>query len=266
MAFQQKLNLAVEKNNSLLCVGLDSDLDKIPKKFLSEKYPQYIFNKWVIDQTYDLVCAFKINSAFYEARGEEGIRELKMTFDYLANHYHDTPTILDSKRADIGNTNNGYIQFAFNYLSTDSITINPYPGKIALKPFLDRADKGLLVWCKTSNPGAFEFQDLKIDGRELYKIVAEKVCKEWNANQNCMLVVGATYPMELAEIRKIVGDMTLLIPGIGAQGGDIEKTVKAGQNSKKSGIIVNSSRSIIFSNDPKKEAEKLRNEINKYRT
>ncbi|MDP3982697.1 MAG: orotidine-5'-phosphate decarboxylase [bacterium] len=261
MKFIEKYKQIVRKNNSLLSVGLDSDINKLPGEFKSEKYLQFMFNKYIIDQTHDLVCAYKPNSAFYEARGVDGMSELKMTVDYLKSKYPDIVTILDAKRADIGNTNKGYVEHIFDYLGFDGVTVNPYLGKEALEPFLDRQDKGIIVLCKTSNPGSSEFQDLAVGGEKLYQIVARRVV-DWNLNHNCLLVVGATYPSELAEIRKIAGDMVFLIPGIGEQGGDVEKTVKAGLNSTGDGMIINSARGIIFSDNPRESAKKLRDEIN----
>lgn len=272
MTFTEKLDLISIKNNSLLCVGPDADWEKLPHSVKETDYPQFVFNKAIIDATHDLVCAYKPNSAFYEYLGSEGIRQLKMTCDYIHESYPNIPIILDVKRADIGSTNKGYVSYAFDYLRADAITLHPYLGKEALQPFLDRTDKGCIILCRTSNPGAGEFQDLKIDGEELYKHIAKKVVSDWNTNNNCLLVVGATYPEELAQVRKIVGEMTLLIPGIGAQGGDVQKTVTSGINSKKAGMIISTSRAIIFASSGKDYAEKareeaiaLRNQINKYR-
>ena len=275
MTFQNKLNNVIKKNNSFVCIGLDSDLEKLPAKFRKFDIPQFDFNKWIIDQTHDLVCAYKANSAFYEAEGAKGIDGLKKTCDYLRKNYPDIPVILDAKRGDIGSTNEGYLKYAFEYLRADAITLHPYLGQESLEQFLNLKDKSFFILCKTSNPGAGEFQDLKIipswnDRTKmvqstLYQHIASRVAKLWNKNGNCMLVVGATYPKELREIRKIVDNMTLLVPGIGTQGGDVEKTVKGGMNSKKAGLIINSSRGIIFSEDPSKEAQKLRDKINKYR-
>lgn len=267
MTFQQKLDKIVKKNNSLVCVGLDSDIRKIPVFIRNGEHPQTTFNKAIIDVTHDLVCAYKLNSAFYEARGKGGVEALKLTCDYLHDNYPIIPIILDAKRADIGSTNEGYVSFAFDYLRADAITVHPYLGQEALQHFLDRKDKGIIVLCRTSNKGAGEFQNLIVDGKPLYKLVAQKVAKNWNKNKNCTLVVGATYPKELAEVRKIVGDeMYFLVPGIGAQGGDLQATLKAGLNSKKSGLIINSSRGIIFAKNPRDEATKLRNEINNLRS
>ncbi len=301
MNFTQKYQAIVAKNNSLVCVGLDSEVNKIPAHL---KGSQFEFNKAIIDATHDLVCAYKPNSAFYEANGVDGIGQLKQTLDYLKKKYPGIPVILDAKRADIGNTNNGYVAFAFDYLGVDAITLHPYLGRQALQPFLDRKDAFSFVLCRTSNPGAGELQDLvvtrsqsadqtlrepranstekgerevkagRINNKSLYQFIAQKVSSQWNDNNNCGLVVSATYPEELAIVRKITGDeMIFLIPGVGAQGGDVEKTVKAGLNFKKAGIIINSSRGIIFaSNGPdftqkaREETLKLRDEINKYRS
>ena len=261
----EKYNLRAQKVNSLLCVGLDSDFEKIPAGFKEKEFPQFEFNKWIIDQTAEFAAAFKPNAAFYEARGQQGWQELKMTVDYLKQACPDVFTILDAKRADIGNTNNGYVQAIFDSLGFDAITLHPYLGKEALKPFLDRTDKISIVLCRTSNPGAGELQDLLVNGKTVWQLVAEKVSSEWNTNNNCILVVGATYPNEMQVIRSLVGDMTFLVPGVGAQGGDVEAIVKAGVNSKRLGLIISSSRGIIFAENPAEEAKKLKDEINKHR-
>lgn len=272
MTFYRKLSLITKKNNSVLCIGLDSDIDKIPKSVKINKYPQFLFNKAIIDATHDLVCAFKLNSAFYEARGDKGIFELKMTCDYLRKKYKDIVIILDAKRADIGNTNKGYISFAYDYLGVDAVTLHPYLGREALQPFLDMKNKGCIILCKTSNPGAGEFQDLIMGDIPLYQIIAKSVVNKWNFNNNCALVVGATYPKELEIVRRMSNSIPLLIPGIGAQGGDLEKTIKAGVNSHGFGAIINVSRSIIFassnlnfSQKAREEARKLCSMINSYR-
>ncbi len=260
-----KYNQRADKVNSLLCVGLDTEFEKIPERFKSLEHPQFEFNKYIIDATHESVAAFKPNMAFYEARGEAGIKELKMTMDYLRENYGDVFTVCDAKRGDIGNTNNGYVKAIFDDLGFDSVTLHPYFGSESLKPFLDRTDKVSIILCRSSNPGAGELQDLKSDGTPLWQVVAEKVANEWNKNNNCMLMVGATYPEEMKIARSIIGDMTFLVPGIGAQGGDVEATVKAGINSQKQGLIINSSRGIIFAENPAEEAKKLRDEINTYR-
>lgn len=267
-----KYNKRAKKINSLLCVGLDTDFAKIPKRFLKKKFPQFEFNKWIIEETHEYAAAYKPNSAFYEARGDKGIRELKMTMDYLIKKYPDIFTILDAKRGDIGNTNNGYVQFIFDWLGFDAFTVSPYLGQEAVQIILNRKDKGVILLCKTSNPGSKDFQNLIVKGprhrgasKPLWQITAEKVSNEWNKNKNCMLVVGATYPKEMKKIRSIVGDMTFLAPGMGAQGGELKEMLKAGLNSKGLGLIINSSRGIIFSKNPRIEAQKLRDEIRKYK-
>lgn len=260
-----KLNKRINKTQSLLCIGLDADFDKLPEEFKSKDYPQFEFNKWIIDQTHEYVVAYKPNTAFYEARGAQGWQELALTMDYLEESYPDIFTICDAKRADIGNTNKGYVTAIFDELGFDAITLHPYLGKEALVPFLERDNKVSIILCKTSNPGSGELQDQLIDGKKLWQLVAEKVSTEWNTNSNCMLVVGATYPDELEEIRQIVGDMPLLIPGIGAQGGDLEATLKAGLTKDKSGLLISSSRGVIFSESPGESAKKLNESINQYR-
>src|SRR3989344_119068 len=172
MAFYQKLDGIIQKQNSLVCVGLDSDIAKIPVHLKNDKTPQFTFNKAIVDATNDLVCAYKPNSAFYEARGAQGITELKMTCDYIREKYSEIVLILDAKRADIGSTNTGYVTFAFDWLGADAITLHPYLGKDALQPFLDRKEKGSIVLCKTSNPGGKEIQNLKINSKPLYQILA----------------------------------------------------------------------------------------------
>jgi orotidine-5'-phosphate decarboxylase len=203
--------------------------------------------------------------AFYEARGEEGLTALAQTMAYLRDHHPDILTICDAKRADIGSTNAGYVTAIFDRLGFDAVTLNPYLGREALEPFLARQDKACVILCRTSNPGAGELQDLRINGKPLWQIVAEQVRDHWNARGNCMLVAGATYPDELRHIRATVGEMTLLVPGIGAQGGDVEATVRAGLNASGKGMIINSSRGIIFADDPAESARALRDQINRFR-
>jgi orotidine-5'-phosphate decarboxylase len=268
----EKYDKRAKAINSLVCVGLDADIKKIPERFLALEFPQFEFNKWIIEETHEYVSAYKPNSAFYEARGDQGIRELKMTSDYLVEKYPDIVRILDAKRGDIGNTNQGYVEFILDWLGFDAVTIYPYLGLEAVQPFLSRVDKAIIILCRTSNPGAKDFQDLKVNdpstelgtGKPLWQIVAEKVFKEWNKNKNCMLVVGATYPEEMKKIRELAGEMIFLVPGIGAQGGNIKEVMRVGGNSEGRGLILSSSRGIIFSKNPKEETKKLRDEINKY--
>lgn len=269
-----------------VCVGLDTDFSKIPESVkeknkdtkvewdpsqdISFEATIYEFNKAIIDSTHDLVCAYKINSAFYEVSGQ-AYEAMLNTFMYIQRTYPEIPVILDAKRGDIGTTNDGYVQAAFNNLKADAITLHPYLGKESLQPFLDLKEKGIIVLVKTSNPGSDEFQNLETKGKPLYQIVAENVSNNWNKNENCAVVVGATYPEELKKVREIIGDMPILIPGIGAQGGDLESSVKNGKNSQNQGIIITSSRSIIYASDgedfaeaARKETEKLHNQIQQY--
>jgi orotidine-5'-phosphate decarboxylase len=272
MIFYKKLEHIQKKQNTLLCIGLDSNIDKLPESVRKTKTPQFLFNKAIIDATHDLVCAYKPNSAFYEARGTQGIAELKMTCDYIRAQYSDIPIIFDAKRADIGNTNERYVSFAFDWLGADAITLHPYLGREAIQPFLDRKDKACFILCRTSNVGAGEFQDLKVGKKLLYEIVAKHVVDTWNVNGNCGLVVGATYPAQLAGVRRIAKDLPFLIPGIGAQGGDIKQTVKNGLDRHGRGVIINAARNIIFASSGHDYAQKaleetmrMRDEINAYR-
>lgn len=266
-------------NGNFVCVGLDPDLTKIPKCVHMQTIENTIveFNRAIVRATKDLACAYKPNIAFYEAHGSEGLGALRRTIMYINTNAPHTPVILDAKRADIGNTNAGYVEAAFDLLEADAITVHPYLGAEALQPFLDCEDKGIIVLCRTSNNGAGEFQDRYISvlpgcNMPLYEFVSRQVAIEWNKNGNCLLVVGATYPEELAQVRKIVGDMPILIPGIGAQGGDVKKTVLAGRDSRGQGMIINSSRGIIYASSGPDFAEaaraetlKLHNLINQYR-
>lgn len=267
MDFQERLGQAAA-NGSLVCIGLDSDVAKLPTGV-----DQLVFNNAIVDATHDLVCAYKPNTAFYEARGAEGIQVLKDTCDYIRSVAPDVLILLDAKRADIGNTNAGYVQFAYDYLGADAITLHPYLGSEALAPFLERADKGAIILCRTSNSGGGEFQDLIVGDKKVFEHVANSVAQEWNANKNCMLVVGATYPEEAARIRQIVGDdVWFLVPGVGAQGGDAQQLMTAAQNGRGDGLIISSSRDILFASSgsdfaeaARNKAEALRSEINTYR-
>jgi orotidine-5'-phosphate decarboxylase len=274
--FMKKLEERWQQDN-FVCVGLDSDYDRLPiavKKIGSVEEAQFAFNRDIIDATHDLVCAYKLNAAFYEARGDAGFRALTRTVGHIRETYAHIPVILDAKRADIGTTNLGYVQAAFDIIGVDAITVHPYLGKEALAPFLSRKEKGIIILAKTSNPGAREFQDLPVGSAHepLYLVVARHIARDWNTYGNCALVVGATYPADLKRVRAIVGDMPILIPGIGAQGGEVEATVTAGKDSRGWGMIVNSSRSIIYASKEddfaqvaRKATEQLREEINRYR-
>ena len=261
----EKYNICSESKDSLVCCGLDPDIGKIPEKFKKLEFPQFEFNKWIIEQTSPYVAGFKPNTAFYESRGDKGLKELKMTMEYLQKNHSDIFTICDAKRADIASTSKHYAQSIFDWLGFDAVTLNPYLGKDALQPFLDYKDKSCIILVRTSNPGAREFQDLMVEDKPLWHAVSKAVAQEWNSNGNCMLVVGATYPKDIKTIRSLVGDMPLLVPGIGAQGGGVKAAVQAGVDSQGRGLIINAGRAIIFSENPAEAARSLRDEINRWR-
>lgn len=248
-------------------VGLDSDIAKIPDSVRARadgniRDTIFIFNKEIIDATFDIANSYKPNAAFYEKYGADGIQALEATIHYIKDNHPTMPVVLDAKRADIGNTNEGYVEFVFDRLNADAVTVHPYLGKEAMKPFLDKRDKGIIVLAKTSNPGSSEFQDIG-EGMKLYEHVARNVSDEWNYNGNCGLVVGATYPEELARVRELAPSLPILIPGIGAQGGDLERTLQFGKDSKNQGMIINSSRGIIFASSGEDFAEAARRETQK---
>ncbi len=269
MNFIEKISAISEENNSLVCVGLDTDIDRIPKFLLNERDSVFEFNKRIIDSTGDLICAYKLNMAFYEMLGIKGIKSLQKTIKFIPDNI---PVILDAKRGDIGNTAEAYAKAIFETIGCDATTVNPYMGHDSVKPFIQYKDKGVMILCRTSNEGAKDFQDL-ICGKPLYQIIAESV-KKWNEYGNCGIVAGATFPEELRIIRNIVGnEMPVLIPGIGAQGGEIVKVVRAGVNSEGRMAIINSSRAIIYSSSGENFAEIareqtsiLRDTINNIRT
>ncbi|OGH31591.1 MAG: orotidine 5'-phosphate decarboxylase [Candidatus Levybacteria bacterium RIFCSPHIGHO2_02_FULL_42_12] len=272
LTFHQKLENAIKKNNTLLCVGLDPDLDKIPKHLIAGSDPIFAFNKAIIDATSDLVCSYKPQIAFYASQGLLGLKALIQTVSYIHMAYPHIPVILDAKRGDIGSTAIHYTKEVFDVIRADAVTVNPYLGFDSLQSFLERRDKGIIILCKTSNPSASDFQDAKINKEPLYIKVAKKIIA-WNKQyHNCLMVIGATYPKELSAIRTLEPDMFFLVPGIGTQGGNLENTLKFGLTKNKSGLIISSSRAIIFASNGKdfaqmarKKAKKLKNEINKYR-
>jgi orotidine-5'-phosphate decarboxylase len=248
--------------NSLLCVGLDPELDRIPERFRSKKLPLFEFNRWLIEQTEKFAVAYKPNIAFFEARGDVGLHELQHTIEYLRAEHPDIVTICDAKRGDIGTTNRGYVTSIFDSMGFDAVTLHPYLGRESLAPFLERKDKACIVLCRTSNPGAGEFQDLEFGGKALWEVVAERVSNEWNANENCMLVVGATYTAEMQRIRAIAPNTPFLVPGVGAQGGDVAAVVRAGLDSSGGGLLISSSRGVMYASNPADAARELRDEIN----
>jgi orotidine-5'-phosphate decarboxylase len=262
MDFIEKLARISAKNRSLLCVGLDPDPDLMP-----EKIGVFEFNKAIIDATADVVSAYKPNIAFYEAMGHEGVEALHRTMDYIPK---EIPAIIDAKRGDIGNTAKAYARSLFDRFNADAITANPYLGYDSLEPFIERRDRGVFILCRTSNPGAADFQSLPVGkGKKLlYEVVAEKV-NEWNKYGNLGLVVGATYPGELKLIRKRYPQMPLLIPGVGTQGGELKQVVQYGVDKGRQRTIINSSRQILYASRGKdfataagKAARELRDRIN----
>ena len=265
MNASEKYDRRAQAINSLLCVGLDSDLERLPERFRRQTTPQFAFNRHIIEATAAYAAAYKFNMAFYEANGAAGWQGLAQSLEYLQRRHPDILTICDAKRADIGNTSAAYARAIFDELGFDAVTLNPYLGRDALQPFLERQDKACIILCRTSNPGAAEFQDLVAGGRLLWQLVAESVTRQWNEKRNCMMVVGATSPAELAQARAIAGDMTLLVPGLGAQGGDLAAVMRYGLDSAGRGLILNSSRGIIFADDPGRAAAALRDAITEFR-
>jgi orotidine-5'-phosphate decarboxylase len=243
-AFIDKLNAAWAANDSLLCVGLDPDMQKLPELLQGEPDAIYTFCKDIIDDTADLVCAFKPQIAYFAALGAE--EQLEAICRYLREQYPHIPIVLDAKRGDIGATAEQYAREAFERYRADAVTVNPYMGYDSVAPYLEWKDRGVIVLCRTSNPGGSDLQFLDVGGQPLYQHVARLVAEKWNTNGQCGLVVGATFPKELEEVRSMVGDMPLLVPGIGAQGGDIPATVAAGRTAAGTGMMINSSRAILY--------------------
>lgn len=271
-SFRARLAATWARSDSLVCIGLDPEIERFPRQVAEHPSPIFQFNKAIIDATADLVCAYKPQFAHYAAYEAED--QLERTIEYIHRAYPGVPVILDSKRGDIGNTAERYAIEAFERYGADAVTVNPYLGGDSLEPFLRREDRGVVVLCRTSNPGARDLQDLTVgdDGRRLYHVVAEMAASRWNTRRNCLLVVGATYPAELAQIRRIVGDMPLLVPGVGAQGGDVAQVVRNGQTADGTGLLVSSSRAILYASAgedfaaaARAAALSLRDQINAHR-
>jgi orotidine-5'-phosphate decarboxylase len=270
MHFMQALQQAWTRNNSLVCVGLDPEPAKFPAHLQQHPDAVFEFCRDIIDATADLVCSYKPQIAHFSAlRADHALER-------LIAHIHDKhpgiPVILDAKRGDIGSTAQHYVTEAFERYGADAVTLNPYMGRDSAQPFLDRADKGVILLCHTSNPGAADLQDLDIGGKPLYQHVAQIIARDWNTHGNCALVTGATWPEQLAEVRKLIGDVPLLVPGIGAQGGDVEAVVRNGRTSGGTGLMINSSRAILYAGKGEDFAEaarkatlELRDSINRYR-
>lgn len=252
---RQELIQQIQSKKSYLCVGLDSDITKIPQHLLQHEDPVFEFNKAIIDATHDLCVSYKINTAFYESNGLKGWQSMEKTLNYIPK---DIFTIADAKRGDIGNTSTQYAKAFFNAMNFDSITVAPYMGKDSVKPFLDFENKWTIVLGLTSNEGAFDFQYLKNENQELFKTVIRKVAS-WGTDENLMFVIGATKTAQLKEVREIIPNHFLLVPGVGAQGGSLEEVSKIGMNAD-IGLLVNASRQIIFASNGEDFAVKAREE------
>jgi orotidine-5'-phosphate decarboxylase len=270
MTFTQMLAAAWQKNNSLLCVGLDPDPAKFPAQLKGRDDAIFEFCAAIVDATADLVCSFKPQIAYFAARRAED--QLEALIAHIHEKHPGIPVILDSKRGDIGSTAEQYAIEAFERYKADAVTVNPYMGRDSVDPYLAYPDKGVILLCRTSNPGGSDLQFLEINGEKLYERVARLASQEWNTSGQISLVVGATFPAEIARVREIVGDVPLLVPGIGAQGGDIEATVKAGCTKNATGLMINSSRAILYAGKDEsfavaasKVALETRDAINQYR-
>jgi orotidine-5'-phosphate decarboxylase len=270
MTFLEQLKSAWARNDSLVCVGLDPELEKFPPALAGQPSPIFQFNRAIIDATADLVCAYKPQFAHYAAYEAED--QLERTIDYIHQQHPGIPVILDSKRGDVGHTAQRYAIEAFERYGADAVTVNPYLGADSLEPFLSYADRGVIILCRTSNPGARDLQDLQVGERKLYEVVAQLAATSWNSRGNCALVVGATYPQELAQVRALTGDMPFLVPGVGAQGGDVQAVVSHGQTADGAGLMVSSSRGILYAardetwiEAARTATRTLRDQINRYR-
>ena len=271
MGFIDKLRNRWQQADSLLCVGLDPDPARFPDAYVDDEDALFGFCRDIVDATAEFACAFKPQIAYFAAHND-GEAQLQRLIAHINGSHPQVPVILDAKRGDIGSTAQQYAAEAFERYGADAVTLNPYMGRDSADPFLQRNDRGCVFLCHTSNPGARDFQELLVDGVPLYQHVARTIANEWNTDGNCALVVGATFPEELKVIRGIVGDMPLLIPGIGAQGGDVEATVRNGRTADGTGLMINSSRGILYASSgagyPEAAAEAakaLRDEINRCR-
>ncbi|MGQ9632366.1 MAG: orotidine-5'-phosphate decarboxylase [bacterium] len=257
MRFIDKLLAASRGNDSLVCVGLDADLDSIPRSLLKSPNPIFDFNRAIIEATQDLVCAYKPNMAFYEVMGGEGIRVLERTIESVPSNI---PVILDAKRGDVAPTSEKYAKFAFDVLGADAITVNPYMGRDSLEPFLRYEERGIFIICLTSNEGARDFEQMLCNGMPLYQRVAMRA-RDWNIRGNCGLVVGATHEDALPFFRYITPDMPILVPGIGAQGGNLEAVMAYCPDDNGERVIISSSRSIIYASRGSDFAEAAREAV-----
>ena len=271
MTFIEKLRARWQQANTLVCVGLDPDLAKFPDRFVEDDDALFDFCRDIVDATAEFACAFKPQIAYFAAHngGEAALQRL---IAHINAEHPEVPVILDAKRGDIGSTAQQYATEAFERFGADAVTLNPYMGKDSAAPFLEFNDRGCVFLCHTSNPGARDFQELDVGGEPLYQRIARTIANDWNGDGNCALVVGATFPEELKVIRGLVGEMPLLIPGVGAQGGDVEAVVKNGKTADGNGLMINSSRGILYASRGEDYAEaaaiaarELRDAINRYR-
>jgi len=280
MTFAERLARAQRTSGSLVCVGLDPDPAKLPKDLAGPEElrgapdlfpgaePLYAFNRRIVDATAGIAAAYKPQIAFYSALGAED--QLAASIRYIRERAPAALVILDAKRNDIGNTAEAYAREAFDRYGADAVTVNPYMGEDSVLPFLARPDRAAILLCRTSNPGAKDFQDLLVDGLPLYRRVAERAAGRWNNNGNLMLVVGATFPREMADLRMAHPELSFLVPGIGSQGGDLDATLSAGLDARGAGLLISSSRNIIYAGGGAAEAireaaEELRTAINRRR-
>ena len=270
MTFTQMLAAAWRKNDSLLCVGLDPDPAKFPADLKGRDDAIFEFCRTIVDATADLVCSFKPQIAYFAARRAED--QLEALIAHIHEKHPGIPVILDAKRGDIGSTAEQYAIEAFERFKADGVTVNPYMGRDSVEPYLAYLDKGVILLCRTSNAGGSDLQFLDVGGEKLYERVARLAASEWNSTGQIALVVGATFPAEIARVREIVGDMPLLVPGIGAQGGDIKATVEAGRTGDATGLMINSSRAILYAGKDENfhiaaraAAQETRAAINRYR-
>jgi orotidine-5'-phosphate decarboxylase len=270
MHFMSSLQAAWQRNRSLVCVGLDPEPAKFPAQLQGRTDAVFEFCRAIVDATADLVCAFKPQIAHFAAlRAEDALERL---IAHIHDRHPGVPVILDAKRGDIGSTAQHYAAEAFERYRADAVTLNPYLGRDSARPFLERADKGVILLCRTSNPGGADFQSLDCGGVPLYLRVAETIARDWNAHGNCALVTGATWPEELGQVRDVVGDMPLLVPGIGAQGGDVAAVLEHGLGTDGSGLMISSSRAILYAGNgedfaqaARAAAQELRDTINRHR-
>ena len=270
MGFMQALKHRWTTADTLVCVGLDPEPAKFPARFANDPDAVFDFCRAIVDATAEYACAFKPQIAHFAALGAEGA--LERVIAHIHQEHPGIPVILDSKRGDIGSTAKHYATEAFVRYAADAVTANPYLGRDSVQPFLDHHDRGVVILCRTSNPGAGDLQDLLVDGRPLYQHVARRIAEEWNGNGNCALVVGATWPEQLREVRAIVGDMPLLVPGVGAQGGDAQAVVENAKSADGTGLVISSSRAILyasagidFAEAAARAARELRDSINEWR-